>query len=217
VVEVTVELIAHRAGNHPGGAAAAAGADLVELDVHLCGDRLEVRHEKRVWGTRRLWERWYLLPRDTPRWTLAEALADAGDGAPVLLDLKGVSPRLAHAVRREIGDRRAVTVSTKSWWLLPHLRADGVRTFRSAGNRLELALLLRMPSRVRPDGVVVHQRQLDDAVVRRLRQRAALVWSWGATDRAGVDRLAAAGVDGVILDSVELIRELRIGRSPCEG
>lgn len=208
-----MEFIAHRAGNHPSGAAAAAVADVVELDVHLFRGRLEVRHEKRVWGTRRLWERWYLLPSDTPRWTLAEALADAGPDVHVLLDLKGVSPRVATAVAGEIGGRPSVTVSTKSWWLLRRFGSlDGVRTFRSAGNRLELALLLWIPSRVHPDGVVVHQRLLDAATVRRLRRRAGLVWSWGAADRTGVDRLAVAGVDGVILDDLELLGERRAER-----
>lgn len=211
-----MELIAHRARNRPGGAAAAAVADVVELDVHGCRGRLEVRHEKRVWGTARLWERWYLLPRDTPRWTLADALTDAGPHAHVLVDLKGVSPRVATAVAGELGGRRPVTVSTKSWWLLGAFRRlDGVRTFRSAGNRFELAVLLRVPSRIRPDGVVVHQRLLDAATVRRLRRRGALVWSWGATDRAGVERLATAGVDGVILDDLELIGALRAERAPA--
>lgn len=210
-----MELIAHRAGNRPGGAAAATAADVVELDVHGCHGRLEVRHEKRVWGTARLWERWYLLPPGTPRWTLAEALADAGPDRHVLLDLKGVSPRVATMVAAEVGGRRPVTVSTKSWWLLDVFRRlDGVRTFRSAGNRFELALLLRVPSRLRPDGVVVHRRLLDAATVRRLRRRGALVWSWGATDRAGVECLAAAGVDGVILDDLELIGELCAERAP---
>lgn len=210
-----MELIAHRAGNRPGEATSAVAADVVELDVHLADGRLEVRHEKRVWGTRRLWERWYLLPSDTPRWTLAEALADVGPDVHLMLDLKGVSPRVATAVAHEVAARPAVTVSTKSWWLLPRFGPlDGVRTFRSAGNRLELALLLHVPSRVHPDGVVVHQRLLDAATVRRLRRRAALVWSWGAADRTGVDRLATAGVDGVILDDLALIGALRAERGP---
>lgn len=204
-----MELIAHRAGNRPDAVASAVHADVVELDVHLRGDRLEVRHAKRLWATSRLWDRWYVLARDAPRWTLAEALASAGDERHVMLDLKGVSPRLTRAVRREIGARRPVTVSTKSWWLLAGFsRSDGVRTLRSAGNRFELAVLLLLPSSVRPDGVVVHQRLLDATTVRRLRRRAALVWSWGAGDRATVDRLVAVGVDGLILDDLELIRVL---------
>ena len=178
-----------------------------------------MRHEKRLGPTSRLWERWYLVPADHPRVELRAVLRalDALDGEAVglLLDLKGVSPRLARAVLDEVGDRRPLTVSTKSWWLLGRFaRAGGIRTFRSAGNRAELALLSWVPSRVRPDGFALHRRLVTERRVSRLHRRVPLVWAWGAGDRVEADRLIAAGVDGLILDDVELIDALRRRRRP---
>ena len=50
-------LVAHRAGNDPRSARAAAqaGADLVEADVHLRRGRLELRHPRRIGPV--LWDR----------------------------------------------------------------------------------------------------------------------------------------------------------------
>jgi hypothetical protein len=204
-----VELIAHRVGNFP-DVAEAGPADLIEADVHLFRGRLELRHEKVLWPTARLWERWHVLPRRSPRRTLPELL-EAGPPAPLLLDLKGVSPRLAHAVLQAVGEHRPLTVATKSWWLLgPFLAAPGVRTFRSVGNRLELALLRHLPSRLRPHGVVAHHRLLSASTVMRLRADVDAVWAWGARDRADAEELRSWGVDGLILDDVELIQELRV-------
>lgn len=206
-----VELILHRGANRRGVDVAAGPADVVEVDVHRFRGRLEVRHEKVLWPSARRWERWYLLPRGAPRRELHEVLADTT--APLLVDLKGVRPSTARAVAGALASRRSLTVSTKSWWLLGAFRCRAeVRTFRSAGNRLELALLLHLPSRLRPHGIVVHQRLLHGGLVVRLHERAQLVWAWGATDRAAAERLRSWGVDGLILDDVELIRELRAGR-----
>jgi hypothetical protein len=213
---IAVELIVHRAGNRPGAPGGRGGGDLVEADVHLFRGRLEVRHEKALWPTTRLWERWELIERGTPRRALQDLL-DADASAHLLLDLKGISPRLARAVRGALGERRPVTISTKSWWLLRTFQAmPGVRTFRSAGNRLELAWLLRVPSRLRPDGIVVHQRLLSAAVVDRLRHHAPAVWAWGAQNQAEAERLRSWGVDGLILDDVDLVRQLRRERDADE-
>ena len=63
-----MRVVAHRAGNDLDRARAAAAAGLVvEVDVHVFHNRLEVRHEKVLRPSGRLWEPWYLLPRDTPR------------------------------------------------------------------------------------------------------------------------------------------------------
>jgi glycerophosphoryl diester phosphodiesterase len=207
-----VELIAHRAANRPDGTERHGGADLLELDVHLFRGRLEVRHEKVLWPTARLWERWYVLPRGAARRSLHDVLR-SDEGAHLLLDLKGVSPRLARSVVEAVGERRPLTVATKSWWLLRHFQAvPGVRTFRSVGNRFELALLRRLPSRLRPHGVVAHQRLLSASTVSALRSEVQAVWAWGAPDRAVAEQLRSWGVDGLILDDPQLLRELRRAR-----
>lgn len=94
------ELVAHRAGNHVTEMHDVQGiADVVEVDVHLRRGRLEVRHGKILWPTSRLWERWYLLPRDHEVPVLEDILAAAGPDVHLWLDLKGVDPRLAKKVR----------------------------------------------------------------------------------------------------------------------
>jgi hypothetical protein len=207
-----MELILHRGGNRPGAVPADASADMIEADVHLFRGRLEVRHEKVLWPSTRLWDRWYVLPRLTPRRTLDDLLGSDATG-PLLLDLKGVSPKLARAVVRAIDDRRPVTIASKSWWLLmPFRSVAGVRTFRSVGNRFELAVLRHLPTRCRPDGIVAHHRLLTATTVGELHHRAPAVWAWGARDRAEADRLGSWGVDGLIVDDLELLRELRFER-----
>ncbi len=202
-----MEYVAHRAGNDLDRLRAVERrADLIEVDVHLGARRDgEIRHAKSLWGTRRYWERWFLVEPEI-QWP---SLSDVTDGARpdtgLWLDLKGVSPKLADLANSVIGSGRPVVVSTKSWWLLGRIRrGEGVRTFRSAGNRFELALLSWLPSRVHTDGAVVHRRLLTDRVVRRLRRRGS-VFTWSVHDRATIERLERLGVDGVILDDDGLL------------
>jgi glycerophosphoryl diester phosphodiesterase len=207
-----VEWIAHRAGNVVGGITDAAGrADLVELDVHWWRGRIEVRHAKRLLFTRRLWERWYLLPRDTSRLTLEDVLDGVHPDVHLFVDLKGVTPRLSRAIREALADRRSYTVATKSWWLLrPFRDVPGVRTLRSAGNRLGLAVLRRVRLPAATDGVAVHERLLTARLVAELAARGE-VFTWGVTDRRRAELLASWGVTGLIVDDLDLT-----GRAPVE-
>jgi glycerophosphoryl diester phosphodiesterase len=135
-------LIAHRAGNAPGpaAAAAAAGADLVEADVHMLGGRLELRHPRRLGPL--LWDReGAALARGAPQ-ALEPVLAALGPQAEPMLDLKGGPPGLAEAaldvVRGALGDR-PVTISSRRWGLLDRLEgAPGARLVRSAASRREV-------------------------------------------------------------------------------
>lgn len=204
-----MEVIAHRAGNSLAQLQAAEGSvDLIEIDLHLGrGGRIEVRHAKTLWPTRRLWEKWYLLPRDTDVCELAEILDAAQPNTTFWFDLKGPDRRLAHAVAAVAGDRVPFTVSTKAWWVLKVFEGqDGVRTVRSAGNRFELALLFWLPSKLKLTGTVVHHRLLDASMAKRLLGRGAL-FSWGAQDSAAVRALVDVGVDGIILDDTSLAPE----------
>lgn len=198
-------VVAHRAANLVAdiGPAVAAGADVVEADVHLFRGRLEVRHGKTLGPFARLWEQWYLLPRDAPRPPLAEILAAVPRGTGLLLDLKGPDPRLADAVLRALRDvppGRDVRVCGRWWSTLERLAgAPGVRTMRSAGSRAQLRLLLR--DRPAPlAGVSVRRELLTPAVVAGLRERARDVWTWPVADRATAEELGRWGVTGFITD-----------------
>ena len=203
-----MEFIAHRAGNDIEKLRAAEPvADVIEVDVHL-GERgrVEVRHAKKLLFTRRLWERWYVLPEDVEVPGLIEIMSAGNSDTHFWLDLKGFTPRLSRRVRAVIGERHRLTVSTKPWWLLvPFAGDDGVRIIRSAGNKFELALLLWLPSRLQADGAVVHYRLLSDTVFERLSKKG-LVFCWAATDATHVDRLITLGATGVILDDLSLVR-----------
>jgi len=202
--------VAHRAAEPAVRLAeAAARADRCELDLHLGPHgTIEVRHAKRLWPSRRLWERWYVLPAGHRVATLDEILAAAPPGTAWWFDLKGVSPRLTRRLLPYLDTRTAatVTVSSKSWWLLAPLAGRaGVRTFRSAGNRAELALLLRWPGRAGLSGAVVRRSLLDAPLRKRLAARG-LVATWGVTSEADIAALAAEGtVDSVIVDDLSLI------------
>lgn len=202
-----MEFIAHRAGNSPKDVLAAEDVtNIIEADVHL-GDagRVEVRHAKKLWFTRRLWDRWYLLPRQTNVATLREVMNAANPTTHLWLDLKGFTPRLSRRCLAEVGDRRPLTVSTKPWWLLvPFEPLDDVRRIRSAGNRAELALLLWAPSRAKTNGAVVHHRLLSDRIVQRLLRRG-LLFTWAVHDTESIERLERLGVTGVILDDLRLV------------
>ena len=205
-----VELVAHRGANHPELLATSrAVADLLEVDVHLHRGRLEVRHAKRLWGTRRLWERWYLLPADTEVLTLEE-IVDPDDGdLHLMVDLKGWQPAMSRRVAEVVGHHRRVTVSTRAWWLLAAFAPDvRVRTLRSAGSRWQVWLLRRLRPPRWLDGVVVHERLLTAALVAELNARVGQVFTWAVEDRARADELAAWGVRGLILDDLDLVAEL---------
>jgi hypothetical protein len=160
-------VVAHRAGNDLAllRRAEAAGAWLVEADVHLRRGRLEVRHLKSVGPL--LWDRWYLAPLGTPRLELAALLAAAG--GPLMLDLKGRDPRLSRRLAADLecaSPRVPVTVCSRSWRLLEPLReSPGVRVVHSVGNRRQLRALRRRFAGRRLGGVSIHRRLLDAATV----------------------------------------------------
>jgi glycerophosphoryl diester phosphodiesterase len=202
-----MEFIAHRAGNTAEALLAAESiVDIIEVDVHLGrGNRVEVRHAKKLWLTARLWEKWYLEPRDTDIPALRDVVEAADPSTHLWLDLKGFTPRLSRRVREVMGERRPLTVSTKPWWLLTAFRGvPGIRTIRSAGNRFELALVFWLPSRLKTDGTVVHYRLLTNRVLKRLLQRGP-VYTWAVVDMDSIERLRRGGVAGVILDDLRLV------------
>lgn len=213
------ELIVHRGANSAEVLAGVpAVAHRVEIDVHRRrGGRLEVRHAKRLWATRRLWEKWYLLPPDAPVPELGDLLPLVAQrpGLALWVDCKGVVPRMAPDVVAvaEAAGIADVTLSSKSWWVLGRAAAvpgPRPRLVRSVGNRAELALLRWLPSAVPLDGVVVHRRLLTAGLVADLRRRFGRVYTWSVPDRPTADRLAAWGVDGLIIDDTTLVAALAV-------
>lgn len=205
-------LVAHRAANAPDTLRAAQGcADVVEADVHLFRGRLEVRHAKTLGPLPVLWERWYLLPCDTPRPLLGDLLAGAAPlASDLMLDLKGPDPRLPRAVGRELaawtGERRLI-VCSRIWRTVDRLRASAdVRALHSVGSPRELRSLVRRYGPGSLEGVSVDHRLLSPAAVAALRERADLVWAWIVDDPARARLLSSWGVTGFISDAPRALR-----------
>lgn len=213
-------VIAHRAGNDVATVAAAVPlADVLEADVHLFRGRLEVRHAKTIGPLDLLWERWYLLPRNTPRLLLPDLLAAIPDGVDLMLDLKGPDPRLAGAVLEAaagwLASGRRLIVCGRVWWVLGGFRGrPGVCVLHSAGSTRQIrALIRRSPSR-QPDsatagGVCVDHRLLTAELVAALLRRALFVWCWPVNDRGTAAKLARWGVTGFITDEPDALQGLR--------
>lgn len=211
-----VELIAHRAGNHRGGPDEVRSvADTIELDVRLERGQMVVRHARRIWFTDRLWEKWYLLAPGTEVLGYEEAAAAVDGDLGLWIDCKGISPRLpvralAACEPESKAFRGPVTVSSKAWWMLGSVDdREGVRVVRSVSNALELGLLRFVPSRVKIDGVVARSDLLRKALVGDLKERYGTVFSWSIPDATTGQRLAAWGVDGLIVDDPEVLEQLR--------
>ncbi|WP_343964928.1 glycerophosphodiester phosphodiesterase [Kribbella koreensis] len=197
-------VVAHRAGNDLGALRAAldAGADLIEADVHAFRGRLEVRHLKSL-GPRWLWERdELLLRRDIELYELPELIEAMGGEPRLLLDLKGIHPRLAGrvaAVLRDTCPDTVVTVCTQHWWMLRAFRElPSVRPVLSAGSRRGLRRL-RSRLRSRPAyGACVHRRLLTPELVTELRRGAEVVLTWPVDNEDDLVKAHALGVDGMI-------------------
>ncbi|WP_350275715.1 hypothetical protein [Kribbella sp. HUAS MG21] len=193
-------VIAHRAGNDLSTLRSAldGGADLVEADVHAYRGRLEVRHHKTL-GPWFLWERGELIRRTTVA-QVDDLLAAAAGDSRLMLDLKGIHPRLAPRLAAVLPDT-TITVCTQHWWMLAAFRhLPNVRLVLSAGSRRGLR---RLRSRLRrspraPYGVCVHRRLLTPELVTELRQIAEVVFTWPVDTEEAREHARLLTVDGVI-------------------
>jgi glycerophosphoryl diester phosphodiesterase len=204
-------VVAHRAGNDMVTLRCAEGlpAGLVEADVHLYRGRLEVRHLKTLGPLPVLWDRWYLAPRGAPRLELGTLLAAAAPGTELMLDLKGLDPRLPGRVATELaGYAGRVTICSRNWRFLERLA--GVRVVHSVGSRRQLRALRHRFAGRRLAGVSIHRKLLDRDTLADLRRRADLILTWPVVTAEEARRLAGWGVDGVITERFEaLAAELR--------
>lgn len=203
--EPRVLLIAHRWGNEPERVdeALAAGADLIEADIHLFRGRLEVRHLKTVGPLRLFWDRWELHGPATPIASLGDLLAVTD--APLLLDLKGASSALTAGVAATVRGRANTWVCSRRWSHLARLReVDDVVGVPSAGSRKQLKRLLRRFGPGSLEAVSVQAALLDPSVVEALRVRARHVFTWRVNDVDSARLLVSWGVTGLISDRPDL-------------
>ncbi|MFN0028751.1 MAG: glycerophosphodiester phosphodiesterase [Acidimicrobiales bacterium] len=197
--------IAHRWGNEPKSvdAALAAGADLIEADIHLFRGRLEVRHLKTVGPVPLFWDRWELRGPSTPIASL-EDLLEITD-APLLLDLKGASSALTARLAAMVGGRADIWVCSRRWAHIERLgEVDHLVGVPSAGSRRQLQRLLRRYGPGSLGAVSVKADLLSPAMVEALRVRAQHVFTWRVNDVELARVLVSWGVTGLISDRPDL-------------
>jgi len=199
-------IVAHRAGNQPSVATdAVRRADVVECDVHVQRGRVEVRHEKLIRPTSRLWERWYLLPAGTVMPSLDEVLAAVPPDVPLLLDLKCFTRRAARRIRRAVPEDRPILVSSRSWWVLAAFRdRPGTIRLRSCGNRLQLRAVTMVPGLGDRVGVVAHNRLLDAEAIGPVLAKTPQLFTWAVETLERGRHLVTKGVAGLIVDDLDL-------------
>lgn len=208
-------LVAHRAGNDPDAVAPAlaAGAEIIEIDVHLYRGRLEVRHPRRLGPM--LWDRHGVrVARDSAIPVLADVLANLPAGSRPMLDLKQGPTALAGAAVDACRDHgfSEVIVASRRWDLIDRVAGgDGVTAVYSAAGRRELARLLARPAGSFPRTLCVRRDLLDAAAVRGILATAAQVMTWPVDADADAADLAKWGVGALICDDLALVARLAGG------
>ncbi len=211
--------IAHRAGNELTRLrlAQAAGVDLVEADVWSWRGKLEVRHTKTMGPVPLLWDRWKLAPAWSHRLTIEELLAASSAGTEFMFDLKGNNPHLpAQLVRavRETTPGRRFMVCSQSWDLLEPFRDHPeVRVAHSVGSAEQLAKVWPRLTWHDHHVVSIHRKLLSSQTVGMLKERAEMVFTWPINTQETLRAVLAWGVDGIISDSIPLLRDLVARRS----
>lgn len=212
-------LIAHRYGNKLKliDAAAAAGADAIEIDVWYHRGRLEVGHDKTLGPIPLRWDRWSLaLGRNRPL-RLTQVIDRFPADVEPMFDLKGAAPGLPEALKACIADRlpgRPYMVSSQNWDYLEHFIDDpNARVVRSAGSPEALVQLQQQMPEWRGDGGGFNYKLLEAGSPETLSQHTNLILTWTVNDLPLARRLLAAGVTGLITDSLDLIRAIRAIRA----
>lgn len=203
--------VAHRRGNTVAGLREALdlGVDLVECDVHAYRGRLEVRHLRSMGGLPYLWDRDEVVRRRSHRpIELGELVAALGGDHRLMIDLKGVHPRLAGSVAgmlREQAPDLGLTVCTKSWWMLDAFELP-VRQVLSAATRRGLARLLARVADRAVHGVSVRRSLLTPSVVEELHRGTDLVMAWSVDTPEALEQCRRLGVDAVVSKDLDLLR-----------
>lgn len=210
--------VAHRRGNTVDGLRVAleSGVHLVECDVHAYRGRLEVRHLKSMGGLPWLWDKWELVHRRRhSHLELAELVDALGDDHRLMIDLKGLHPRLAPSVSqllRQAAPDLGLTVCTKSWRMLDQFDLP-VRQVLSAGSRRAVRRLVERVSRSPVHGVSVRRSLLTPEVVERLHRGTDLVMTWPVDTAEALADARRLGVDAVISKDLDLLKGILDGRT----
>ncbi len=200
-----------------------AGADWLELDVRRLADGTPVVvHDRtllRTCGDPRAVED--LLPRDLrdiegAPLTLAAVFGRYGDRARYLVELKDPSPAdgpLALEIAGVLGVRERVAVQSFGHAALKRLRGQGVPLWTLYPRKLPPRWLRMDLQRVAgwAAGIAPHATSVDADVVAAAHDRGLAVRAWTVNDPAEMDRLLAAGVDGLITDVPDLARAATAG------
>ena len=208
-------LIAHRIANTPDliPAAVAAGADLIEADIHLYRRRLEVRHTKTMGALPWLWDRWYLVPAAAPRLQLPGLMTALPDDMLLMLDLKGWHPWLGRAVAAAVeaaAPGRPYVVSSRAWRMLDAFEdREHVRIVHSAATPREAFALPRRLARHRSDAICVKRDVLAQPRWRlRLRSLTPTLLTWPVAGSTAAHDALSHGADGLVVDGIPTLEEL---------
>ena len=207
-------LIAHRAGNDADAvqAAARAGADVIEADLHLWRGRLDLRHLKTVGRLPLYWDRWALAPPWRRFDSLDDLLAAAPPQTSLMLDLKGRDHAAARLLAACLGrhERAARTfVSAREWPLLEAIDPALALRIASAARPGQLERLIAYAASHPLDGASLHLRLLGSDRLAALRARVPLILTWPVNRRHEAERAIALGAGGLISDDLRLVAELR--------
>jgi glycerophosphoryl diester phosphodiesterase len=210
-------LVAHRTPATRAGCEeiAAAGATVFEADVQVDENGAVVVTHYLPFGVGGRFERdnWRI------RWHTGRArdprLAQVSDIVPadrlVLLDLKERRPdrraRLVAALIDSLPDRSRYRVCGHPEQDVAALRAAGFRTWRSVGNRRQLAALLAT-DHVADDAVTIRHSLLTARVLDQLHERVPQVVAWTVNSLGRAGQLRDLGVDGVTTDRIGVMRLL---------
>jgi glycerophosphoryl diester phosphodiesterase len=127
-----------------------------------------------------------------------------------MLDLKGTNRRLAGAVRTVMdgaGDGRPYTVCSRNWALLDEFQQRAnVRVVHSVGSAGQLRALRQRLAHRQVGAISIHRRLLTPELVQSLREHGVLIMTWPVNTPALLDRLAAWGVHGAIIDDLTVLR-----------
>jgi glycerophosphoryl diester phosphodiesterase len=193
------------------------GADMVELDVHLCATgELVVIHDDTVdrttdgsgrVGDMTLTELRALDAGGGERVpTLDEVFAAMQDRAAVDVELKGLGTAepvyelVDGLLRHRRWSLSNILVTSFDWGMLEEMRSLSDRVRLGPLNHREPFKALRFASEIRAHSVNPFHESLDAGYVREAHRLGLAVYPWTVNEAADIDRVKGLGVDGVISD-----------------
>lgn len=206
--------IAHRAANDLTTLAVARsrGVDVIEGDIWLHQNRLEVRHTKTAWRAPLLWDKWTIEPGWSPRLTLPEILAAAGDSTPLMLDLKGWNRELPDRVLDAIRDQppRHLVVCAQTWSFVDRFEScPNVSRVYSIGSQRMLRRFLASPRSADAPAISINARLLNATAAESLSAPDRTIIAWNVPTFERAEQLVALGVHGIISENYELLTRLK--------